>query len=108
MSQSYNQNCKKHLYSFVYPYLTGEAIVAFATVTESNTEDDDELLKELRTLVRAEIGPFAAPDVICITPSLPMVGSTFCSSFNKLSLQSFYSHHCVSQLNHNSRQEVER
>jgi acyl-coenzyme A synthetase/AMP-(fatty) acid ligase len=53
--------------------LTGEAIVAFATATESNTEGDDELVKELRTLVRSEIGPFAAPDVICITPSLPMV-----------------------------------
>jgi acetyl-CoA synthetase len=52
---------------------TGEAIIAYATPTESNTEDDDELVKELRLLVRTEIGPFAAPDVICITPSLPMV-----------------------------------
>lgn len=52
---------------------TGEAIIAYATPTESNTEDDDELVKELRLLVRSEIGPFAAPDVICITPSLPMV-----------------------------------
>ena len=24
-------------------------------------------------MVRSEIGPFAAPDIICITPSLPMV-----------------------------------
>jgi acetyl-CoA synthetase len=53
--------------------LTGEAIIAFATATESNTEGEDELVKELRALVRSEIGPFAAPDVICITPSLPMV-----------------------------------
>lgn len=53
--------------------LTGEGIIAFATVTESNTEEEDELVKELRLLVREEIGPFAAPDIICITPSLPMV-----------------------------------
>lgn len=63
----------------------GEAIIAYATPTESNSEDEDELVKELRLLVRSEIGPFAAPDVICITPSLPMVSfdiqliiSTYC------------------------------
>lgn len=54
-------------------YFAGEAIIAFATVTESNAEEEDELVKELRLLVRGEIGPFAAPDIICITPSLPMV-----------------------------------
>jgi hypothetical protein len=53
--------------------MTGEAIIAFATLTERNKEEEDELVKELRTLVRGEIGPFAAPDIICITPSLPMV-----------------------------------
>lgn len=52
---------------------TGESIIAFATLTESNEEDDDELVKELRTLVRGEIGPFAAPDIIALTPALPMV-----------------------------------
>ena len=51
----------------------GEAIIAYATPTESNNEDEDELVKELRLLVRSEIGPFAAPDIICMTPSLPMV-----------------------------------
>mmetsp|Transcript_12275 Transcript_12275/g.26416 ORF Transcript_12275/g.26416 Transcript_12275/m.26416 type:complete len:748 (+) Transcript_12275:78-2321(+) len=55
--------------------IKGEAIIAFATLTESNTEDEDELIKELRLLVRTEIGPFAAPDVICVTPSLPMTRS---------------------------------
>jgi len=53
--------------------IPGEAIIAYATPTESNNEDEDELVKELRLLVRTEIGPFAAPDIICITPSLPMV-----------------------------------
>ena len=52
---------------------TGEAIIAFATLTESNAEEEEELVKELRLLVREEIGPFAAPDIIGITPSLPMV-----------------------------------
>ena len=55
--------------------IKGEAIIAFATLTESNTEEEDELVKELRLLVRGEIGPFAAPDIIIITPALPMTRS---------------------------------
>jgi acyl-coenzyme A synthetase/AMP-(fatty) acid ligase len=62
-----------HILSHTRFYHTGEAIIAYATPTESNAEEEDELVKELRLLVRSEIGPFAAPDVICITPSLPMV-----------------------------------
>lgn len=53
----------------------GEGIIAFATLTESNEEDEDKLVQDLRVLVRGEIGPFAAPDVIAITPSLPMTRS---------------------------------
>jgi len=53
----------------------GEAIIAFATLTESNEEDEEKLVQDLRVLVRGEIGPFAAPDVIAITPSLPMTRS---------------------------------
>jgi len=55
--------------------IKGEAIIAFATLTESSSEEEDELVKELRLLVRTEIGAFAAPDIICITPSLPMTRS---------------------------------
>mmetsp|Transcript_3958 Transcript_3958/g.6545 ORF Transcript_3958/g.6545 Transcript_3958/m.6545 type:complete len:735 (-) Transcript_3958:72-2276(-) len=55
--------------------IKGEAIIAFATLTESNTEDEEELVKELRLLVRGEIGPFAAPDIIALTPALPMTRS---------------------------------
>lgn len=53
----------------------GEAIIAFATLTESNAEEEDELVKELRMLIRGEIGPFAAPDIIALTPALPMTRS---------------------------------
>ena len=38
-------------------------------------EDSDELQKELRGMVRTEIGGFASPDVIVVTPSLPMTQS---------------------------------
>jgi acetyl-CoA synthetase len=55
--------------------IKGEAIIAFATLTESNAEEEDELVKELRMLVRGEIGPFAAPDIIALTPALPMTRS---------------------------------
>jgi len=55
--------------------IKGEAIIAFATLTESNAEEEEELIKELRLLVRGEIGPFASPDIICITPLLPMTRS---------------------------------
>ena len=62
--------------------IAGEAIIAFVTLTESNTEEEDELIKELRLLVREEIGPFASPDIICITPSLPMVSLCFVVDLN--------------------------
>uniref|UniRef100_A0A7S1V5C6 Acetyl-coenzyme A synthetase n=1 Tax=Grammatophora oceanica TaxID=210454 RepID=A0A7S1V5C6_9STRA len=52
----------------------GESICSFVMldVTEKETP---ELIKELRSQVRADIGPFAQPDVICVTPSLPMTRS---------------------------------
>ena len=62
-------------------HLAGEGIIAFATLIESNAEEEGELVKELRTLVRGDIGPFAAPDIICITPSLPMVSPVSVSAF---------------------------
>jgi acetyl-CoA synthetase len=71
----------------------GEAIIAYATPTESNSEDEDELVKELRLLVRSEIGPFAAPDVICITPSLPMVSFDIQLIVSSCRLYSDYSFH---------------
>jgi acetyl-CoA synthetase len=38
-------------------------------------EESEELRKELRMMVRSEIGGFAAPDVVVISPSLPMTRS---------------------------------
>ena len=38
-------------------------------------EESEALLQELRGMVRKEIGGFASPDVICVTPTLPMTRS---------------------------------
>jgi len=54
--------------------IKGQAIVAFATLKEG-LEESDELIKELVTSVRKDVGPFAAPDLIMVTPSLPMTRS---------------------------------
>jgi acetyl-CoA synthetase len=54
--------------------IKGQAIVAFATLKEG-LEESDELIKELVMEVRRSVGPFAAPDLIMITPSLPMTRS---------------------------------
>ena len=54
--------------------IKGQAIAAFVMLV-SGYEESAELIKELRLLVRQEIGGFAAPDMICVTPSLPMTRS---------------------------------
>jgi acetyl-CoA synthetase len=52
----------------------GQAIVGFVTL-DVNHEESEELMKELRDQVRKEIGPFAAPDNLWVTSSLPMTRS---------------------------------
>jgi acetyl-CoA synthetase len=52
--------------------IKGQSIAAFVKEGE---EESDTLIKELRSLVRQEIGGFAAPDMICVAPSLPMTRS---------------------------------
>ena len=47
---------------------------AFITLKEGQ-EGSDQLVKELRQQVRTEIGPFASPDKIYLSPSLPMTRS---------------------------------
>uniref|UniRef100_UPI003CCBD109 AMP-binding enzyme n=1 Tax=Planktotalea arctica TaxID=1481893 RepID=UPI003CCBD109 len=48
----------------------------YCYVTLMNGEEpSDELLKELRTWVRTEIGPIASPDVIQWAPGLPKTRS---------------------------------
>ena len=54
--------------------IKGQAICAFCTLDVEH-EESDELIKELRAEVRKDIGPFASPDMIMITPSLPMTRS---------------------------------
>ena len=54
--------------------IKGQSIAAFCTL-DVNNEESPELIKELRLRVRADIGPFASPDLILITPSLPMTRS---------------------------------
>ena len=54
--------------------IKGQAIVAFATLKEG-LEESDELIKELVMGVRKDVAPFAAPDAIIVTPSLPMTRS---------------------------------
>lgn len=54
--------------------IKGEAIVGFVTL-QVDYDESPELLLELRQQVREEIGPFAAPDTLWVTPSLPMTRS---------------------------------
>ena len=54
--------------------IKGQSIAAFCTL-EVNSNESDELIQELRLQVRADIGPFAAPDMILVSPSLPMTRS---------------------------------
>jgi acetyl-CoA synthetase len=58
-----------------YPHdIKGQGIYAFVTLKVSSTPSD-ELLAELKTHVRKEIGPIATPDVINFAPALPKTRS---------------------------------
>lgn len=58
-----------------YPHdIKGQGIYAFVTL-KKGFEYTDELKKELRNHVRAEIGPIATPDVIQWAPALPKTRS---------------------------------
>jgi len=54
--------------------IKGQAICCFTTLTVGY-EESDELIQQLRATVRSHIGPFATPDLIIPTPSLPMTRS---------------------------------
>jgi acetyl-CoA synthetase len=54
--------------------IKGQGICCYTTLTVGYTETED-LIKQLRNAVRTSIGPFATPDIICATPSLPMTRS---------------------------------
>jgi len=58
-----------------YPHeIKGQGIYCYVTLM-SGEEYTDELRKELRTWVRSEIGPIAAPDLIQWAPGLPKTRS---------------------------------
>jgi len=52
----------------------GQGIIAFVML-DLEHEESEELIQVLRNQVRSEIGPFASPDLICVSPSLPMTRS---------------------------------
>lgn len=54
--------------------IKGQSICAFCML-KIGYEESPELLKELKGAVRTEIGAFCAPDMIVVTPSLPMTRS---------------------------------
>jgi len=54
--------------------IKGQGICAFCSLA-NGYEDSPELAKELRLKVRSEVGAFCSPDMIVITPSLPMTRS---------------------------------
>lgn len=54
--------------------IKGECLYCFITTTD-NAVFDENLLKELKQLVRERIGPFAQPDVIQNAPGLPKTRS---------------------------------
>ena len=52
----------------------GETIYAYVTL-KAGVKESDDLIKELRTHVRKEIGPIASPEVIQFAPGLPKTRS---------------------------------
>merc|ERR1711935_235020 len=54
--------------------IKGQGICAFCML-RNGYEESPELIKELRLQVRSEVGAFCTPDMIVITPSLPMTRS---------------------------------
>ena len=58
-----------------YPHdIKGQGIYVYVTLN-SGEQASEELVKELRNWVRAEIGPIATPDLIQITSGLPKTRS---------------------------------
>ena len=58
-----------------YPHdIKGQGIYVYVTLNAGEQASED-LVKELRNWVRAEIGPIATPDLIQITPGLPKTRS---------------------------------
>jgi acetyl-CoA synthetase len=58
-----------------YPHdIKGQGIYCYVTLN-AGVEASDDLIAELRTHVRTEIGPIATPDHLHLTPALPKTRS---------------------------------
>jgi acetyl-CoA synthetase len=57
--------------------IKGTSIAAFCMLVEEYATDSasDELVRELKLIVRNQVGAFATPDLICVASSLPMTRS---------------------------------
>jgi acetyl-CoA synthetase len=57
--------------------IKGQAICCFTMLTVGYEDEivEDQLIQDLRTVVRKTIGPFASPDVICLCQNLPTTRS---------------------------------
>jgi len=54
--------------------IKGQSITCFVMLDVEH-EESESLIRELKLAVRADIGPFAAPDMILVSPTLPMTRS---------------------------------
>jgi acetyl-CoA synthetase len=54
--------------------IKGQSIACFVMLDVEH-EESESLIRELKLAVRADIGPFAAPDLILVSPTLPMTRS---------------------------------
>ena len=59
-----------------YPHdIKGEGVYAYVTLKEGVTQSPDEIVAELRAMVKQSIGGFAVPELVQIAPGLPKTRS---------------------------------
>ena len=59
-----------------YPHdVKGEGVYAYVTLKEGVTQPRDEIIAELRAMVKKSIGSFAVPEIVAIAPGLPKTRS---------------------------------
>ncbi len=69
----HDKTCESAVVGFPHD-VKGEAIYAFVILNKNETTND-ELIKDLKNLVRSEIGPIATPEIIHFVPDLPKTRS---------------------------------
>ncbi len=59
-----------------YPHdIKGQGIFAYVTLKQLEAHNEEQIKKEISSLVRSQIGPIATPDIILIAPGLPKTRS---------------------------------